>query len=54
MTNEAYEPERPVFDVGQYLRQCGGEEDFTAEDAARMEALGYTVVWPVDAPARRP
>jgi hypothetical protein len=47
--------ERPVFfDVGQYLRQCGGEEDFTAEDAARVEALGDTVVWPVPQEPTRP
>jgi hypothetical protein len=28
------------------LRQ-DGSEDFTAEDAVRLEALGYTIVWPV-------
>ena len=37
---------RPVFfDVAQCLRQ-DGSEDFTADDAARLEALGYTIVWP--------
>ena len=44
--------ERPVyFNVGAYERQSGGEV-ITAEDAAQLEADGYTVVWPTDAPAR--
>lgn len=46
--------ERPVyFDVAQCLRQ-DGTEDFTAEDGARMEALGYTVVWPAPQEPTRP
>ena len=47
--------ERPVyFDVGLYERQSGDADPFTTDDAARLEALGYTLVWPVPHEPTRP